>query len=111
MIKIFSHSCKSSFILDTQGSNNIIIAQEMFHSMHNRKEKVGCMTIKIDLEKAYDRLQHSFVQDTFEDISMSQIIVDLIWYCISTSRIKVVSNGEVLKEMFLNNSKHKLAKN
>ena len=37
-------------------SDNIIVAQEVIHSMKTMKGKKGFMTIKIDLEKAYDRL-------------------------------------------------------
>ena len=45
-----------SFVLGRHSSDNITVAQEVIHSMKTMKGKKGFMTIKIDLEKAYDRL-------------------------------------------------------
>ncbi|XP_057441172.1 uncharacterized protein LOC130733113 [Lotus japonicus] len=36
---------------------NIVISQEVFHSMRYLKRKLGWIAIKVDLEKAYDRLK------------------------------------------------------
>ena len=47
---------QSSFVPGRHNTNNIVIAQEAIHSMRNKKGKVGWMTIKMDLEKANDRL-------------------------------------------------------
>ena len=35
----------------------MIIAQELIFSLKGRKRKEGYMIVKIDLEKAYDRLE------------------------------------------------------
>ena len=45
-----------SFVPGRHSSDNIIVAQEVIHSMKTMKGKKGFMAIKIDLEKAYDRL-------------------------------------------------------
>ena len=47
-------------------TDNIIGTQEMIHSMRSMKRmkgKKGVMVIKVDLEKAYDRLSWSFIRD------------------------------------------------
>ena len=36
--------------------DNIIIIQEVIHSMNHKKGKKGLIAVKVDLEKAYDRL-------------------------------------------------------
>lgn len=87
-----------SFVPKCQSHDNIIVAWEIFHSMRQKKGKKGWMAIKIDLEKAYDRLKWDFVRDTLEDIGFPKNIVDLIWYCISTPRMRLVWNGEDLEE-------------
>lgn len=56
------------------------------------------MTIKIDLEEAYDRLSWSFIQDTLIDIGLSTSFVELVWYCISSPKMKVLQNGKALEE-------------
>lgn len=45
-----------------QSANNIVVAQEVFHSMHTKKGSAGWMAIKIDLEKAYDILNWFFIK-------------------------------------------------
>jgi hypothetical protein len=37
--------------------DNIIVASEIVHSMRQMKGRKGIMAIKVDIEKAYDRLQ------------------------------------------------------
>lgn len=49
-----------SFIQGRQGADNIIIVQEVFHSMLSMKDSKGVMAIKVDFEKAYDRLEWDF---------------------------------------------------
>jgi hypothetical protein len=66
--------------------------------MRNKKGKKRWMAVKIDLEKAYDRLKWEFVKETLEDIGVPRNIVDLIWSCISTSKMRVLWNGEALEE-------------
>lgn len=51
-----------SFVPGTLSSDNIIVAQEVIHSMSSMKGKKGFMAIKVDLEKAYDRLRWSSVE-------------------------------------------------
>lgn len=57
--------------------------------MRSKKGKKGWMAIKIDLEKAYDRLEWGFVHDTLIDIGLSESFVQLVWYCISSSTMRV----------------------
>lgn len=55
------------------------------------------MAIKIDLEKAYDRLKWEFVKDTLEDIGFPGNLVNLIHNCISSVRMRSLWNGEALE--------------
>ena len=53
--------CQSAFVPSRKGIDNAIIAQEVIHSLSKKKGKVGYMALKIDLEKAYDKLEWSFI--------------------------------------------------
>lgn len=85
-----------SFVPKRHSSDNIIIAQEVIHSMRSKKGKTRWMAIKIDLEKAYDRLRWDFVRDTLQDIGLPGKFIDLVWHSISSTRMRVIWNGEAL---------------
>lgn len=87
-VLVSPHQC--SFVPNMQSRDNIIIAQEVIHSMRTKKGKKGWMTIKIDLEKAYDRLSWDFVRDTLQDIGLPDNFICLVWHCISSPRMRVV---------------------
>ncbi|WJX67493.1 hypothetical protein P8452_51955 [Trifolium repens] len=82
-----------SFIKGRQSTDNIIIAQEVFHSMHIRKGSKGYMAVKVDLDKAYDRLRWEFILDTLKDIGFEENFINLIYHCISSSVMQVLFNG------------------
>ena len=50
-----------AFVPCRKGADNAIIIQELVHIMSKKKGRGGFMAIKIDLEKAYDRLEWSFI--------------------------------------------------
>ena len=52
---------QSSFILGRGTCDNAIIAQEVVHHMQRSKVKVGSLLFKMDLEKAYDRVNWDFL--------------------------------------------------
>ncbi|XP_074278666.1 uncharacterized protein LOC141602262 [Silene latifolia] len=46
-------------------SDNILLAHEIFNSFKRKKGKGGWIAIKLDMEKAYDRLEWNFIEETF----------------------------------------------
>ena len=87
------HQC--SFIAGRHSSDNIIVAQEVIHSMRTkRKSGQGWMMLKIDLEKAYDRLKWPFIEATLFDLGIDPWLVRAIMACVTTSSFQVLWNGE-----------------
>lgn len=62
----FVYDAQSSFVPYRHTTDNAIILQEILHSFHLMKGRKGFMVIKLDLEKAYDRLEWHFVQHTLD---------------------------------------------
>lgn len=47
----------ASFIPRRRGTENVMIVQEVVHSFKSKKDWIGNILIKLDLEKAYDRIE------------------------------------------------------
>lgn len=58
---------QTSFVKERHITDNMIITQEVVHSMRLRKERKGWMALKIDIKKAYDRLSWEFINDSLVD--------------------------------------------
>lgn len=52
-----------AFMPRRQGQDNVIVAHEIFHSMCSKSSQKGWMTVKIDLEKAYDSIKWLFIRE------------------------------------------------
>ncbi|XP_031116600.1 uncharacterized protein LOC116020256 [Ipomoea triloba] len=90
---------QSSFVPGRQITDNILIYQEVVHSMRNKQGKKGLMILKIDLEKAYDRLNWEFIRDTLKDVGMNKEWVRNIMACVETPRLKVLWSGKQLEQI------------
>ncbi|GKU88076.1 hypothetical protein SLEP1_g2381 [Rubroshorea leprosula] len=86
--------CQASFILGCRGSDNVIILQELVYSFSKKTGKVGDLIFKIDLEKAYDCLEWSFIWETLLFFQFPPKIIDLIMSAICTSSVSVLLNGD-----------------
>ena len=58
------------------------------------------MAIKIDLKKAYDRLEWSFIKDTLSLFRFPSHLIKLIMSCVSSSSISILLNGGALDPFF-----------
>ena len=83
-----------SFIPGRQSTDNVIIYQEVLHSMRQRKQKKGFMLIKVDLEKPYDRLSWGFIRDTLGKSGLPHPWIRNIMQCVESTKMSVVWNGK-----------------
>ena len=86
-----------SFVPKRQITDNVIIVQEMLHSMRGKQGNRGSMMVKIDFEKAYDRLKWSFIRDTLLEICLPQTMVDVVMNCIESAKLSILWNGEPME--------------
>ena len=94
---------QTTFVPGRKGVDNTITVQELVHSMSRKKGRGGVMEIKIDLEKAYDWMEWSFIRDTLNLFRFSRHPITLIMSCVSSSSVAILFNGGALD--FFNPSK------
>jgi hypothetical protein len=75
-------------------SNNIIIAQEITHSFSLSSWKDKAFMLKIDLAKAFDRLEWDFIVHALARKGLHGHFINLIHACISSPTFSVVINGQ-----------------
>lgn len=64
--------------------------------MKRRQGKKGYMVLKIDLEKAYNRLSWDFIDDTLREVGFNQDWVRNVMESVTTARLAVLWNGDKL---------------
>lgn len=71
---------QSSFVPGRHVVDNIVVYQEVVRSTSQRKGRKGLMAIKVDLEKANDRLQWGFILETLNLAGIPNYLTELIIY-------------------------------
>ncbi|XP_058009719.1 uncharacterized protein LOC131183256 [Hevea brasiliensis] len=87
---------QARFVPRRQISDNIIIMQEIIHYMRNKRSGKQLMAIKVDLEKADDRLGWDFIHSTLMDVGIpSNMIAVIIVYhiCYYEDLVEWLSHG------------------
>jgi len=74
----------------------IMIAQEVMHFMHKIRGKKGYLTAKVDLKKAYNRVNWDFLQSTLEHFRFPEGTVKLIMFCVRSTSLTLFWNGSKL---------------
>lgn len=82
-----------AFIPNRWIAENQVTVQKILHSFKTRKTKLDLMAIKLDLQKAYDRVSWRFIQDVLLHLGFNQTFTSCIISCISSVSFEVLVNG------------------
>jgi hypothetical protein len=86
---------QSAFILGRLITDNILVAYETMHSMQSRMwSKTGFMGFKLDMSKAYDRVEWIFLEAVMDRLGFEAKWVNLVMKCIRTVTYVVLVNGK-----------------
>ncbi|KAB2601993.1 hypothetical protein D8674_002998 [Pyrus ussuriensis x Pyrus communis] len=95
--KIISPS-QNAFVAGRQIQDCIGIAHEMFHYLKGRKARNRFeMAIKLDMQKAYDRVEWDFLDAVMERMGFCSSWRSLISGCVSSVKFAVLLNGQAGK--------------
>ena len=86
---------QSAFIADRLIPDNVLIAFESLHHMKTGySRKTSFMAIKLDMSKAYDRVEWAFLEKILLKMGFQNSWVALIMECITTVSYSILVNGE-----------------
>lgn len=74
-------------------TENSVIAHKLLHKIKTHKAKNRLMVAKIDMKKAFDRLDKYFVDTALATWGFSYKVRWLIFNCLSTVEFTVLLNG------------------
>ena len=76
-------------------SDNVMVAYETLHYTRNHSSgSIGYMALKLDMSKAYDRVEWRYMEKLMRKMGFEDTWVKLVMECISTATYLVLINGE-----------------
>ncbi|XP_026458886.1 uncharacterized protein LOC113359477 [Papaver somniferum] len=85
-------------LLDLPGDNTIV-AHEIVKYMKNTKAYYGAVAVKLDMSKAFDRMEWSFINEILLKLGFCDKWCQLVNQCISTTTIPILLNGSPIQAM------------
>ena len=86
---------QSAFVARRLITNNILVAQEMFHALRtNESCKSKYIAIRTDMSKAYNRVEWGFLKAAMERMGFDPKWIHLIMSCVSSVSYQVLINGD-----------------
>ncbi|WCJ24888.1 RNA-directed DNA polymerase (reverse transcriptase) [Euphorbia peplus] len=86
---------QSAFIPGRLITENVMLPLEVNHYLHKRSRRVtnGIAALKLDMSKAYDRVEWEFLKHMMIQLDFPETWVSLIMQCVSKVHYNVVSVG------------------
>ena len=76
-------------------SDNVVVAFETMNTIGKRKKgKEGLMAIKLDMSKAYDRVEWGYLEAIMRKMGFSERWISLVMMCVTTVSYEILINGE-----------------
>lgn len=99
LVKLIS-PYQNAFTPDQNITDNILIAQEVLHSIKYSKSKIGKIALKLDFEKAFDKLEWPFIESTLRRHGFPNYWINIIMECVSTQTTQILFNNRKSKTIY-----------
>ncbi|GKU88725.1 hypothetical protein SLEP1_g2954 [Rubroshorea leprosula] len=85
---------QSAFLPNRLITDNFLIAFEVLHHMKVRKKrKRGWQAIKLDMSKAFDRVEWPYLEQIMRSLGFAEHWIQLIMACVTSVQYEVLLNG------------------
>jgi hypothetical protein len=91
---------QSAFIPRILITDNVLIAYECMHTIRRQQAKRHVFALKIDMMKAYDRVEWRYLEGVLQKMRFKQGWINSVMRCVTSARYSVKVNGE-LTEPFI----------
>jgi hypothetical protein len=72
------------------------VAYEMTHYLQNkRRGEEGYCALKLDMSKAYDRVEWDFVETMLRQLDFDEALVEILMRCVRSVKYRIKINGEL----------------
>jgi hypothetical protein len=94
VLSVVTSQQQSAFVSKRLISDNILVAYEALHIMNTRRKgKEGYMAVKLDMNKAYDRVEWKFLKEIMRKIGFTDPWIALIMKFVASISYSVMVNG------------------